>query len=390
MAARLNAEWMAVYVETSASARLPEKDRNRVVRTLALAHRLGAQTDRITGRLASEELVNYALRRNVTKIVIGKPARPRWREILFGSVVDSLIRTSGNIDVYVISGDKSEHESPNKQLTVASINLMHYIYAIAVVGAATLLAHLTFKHLATVNLAMIYQLSVVLIALKFGRGPSTLAAVLAVLAFDFFFIPPYLSFTISDTQYVITFVVMFVIAISLSTLTSTIKAQAELARKREKQTSALYMMTREQATAMGTDNVVRISVKHISDIFESKIAVLLATDSEDKKLQVVLHGQPTFDVDSKEMGVAQWVHLNNQPAGATTTTLAGAQALYLPLCGSSGIIGVLGLIPSLPERFGNPDEMHLLETFVNQMALAVQRAQLSDRRRAPREQQINT
>src|SRR5215510_145959 len=107
MAARLRAEWLAVYVETPASLRLPEVDRDRVVQTLRLAEQLGAETVTLSGEHVSEELLTYARTRNVSKIVVGKPLRPRWREILFGSVVDELVRRSGEIDVYVISG---EHE----------------------------------------------------------------------------------------------------------------------------------------------------------------------------------------------------------------------------------------------------------------------------------------
>lgn len=383
MSTRLNAEWFAIYVETPATARLAEKDRNRVVRTLALAQRLGAQTDRITGSVASEALVSYAQRLNVTKIVIGKPARPRWKEILFGSVVDEVIRRSGNIDIYVISGEKSELDTTTIERPPRHIRIGNYMYAVALVGIATMASQLMAPYFARVNLVMIYLLAVVIIALRYGRGAAMLSSIISVLAFDYFFVPPYFSFSVSDTQYLFTFIVMFIVALTLSTLTSTVKAQAEMSSKRERQTAALYRMTREQATAMGSERVVGISVKHIVEVFECKAAVLLA--DKDGKLTVVPVHSPTFEVDSKEMGVAQWVFINNKPAGATTSTLAGAKALYMPLVASGGIIGVIGMIPSVSERLGNPDEMHLLETFVNQMALSVERAQLGDRRRTTRD-----
>jgi two-component system, OmpR family, sensor histidine kinase KdpD len=384
MAVALNGKWFAVYVETPGSARLSDKDRHRVIRTLALAQRLGAQTDRISGRRPSEELVSYARRNNISRIVIGKPARARWREVLLGSVVDELIRKSGHIDVYVISGDKTAPDTSEKQFSAPKLNIKNYFFALLLVGLASLIAKLTFRQLASVNLAMIYQLAVVIIALNYGRGPSTLAAILSVFLFDYFFVPPYLSFAVSDTQYLITFVVMLTVALSLSTLTSRLKTQAELSRNRERQTTALYMMTRDQATAMGADNVCKLSAKHIADVFECQVAVLLA-DSEGKLVSVPLDlPVASLELDSKEMGVAHWVHLNKQPAGATTATLAGAKALYLPMIGSGGAIGVIAVIPSVLGVLGNPDEMHLLETFVNQTALAVERAQLGERRRAAR------
>jgi two-component system sensor histidine kinase KdpD len=105
MAAGLHAHWFTVYVETPSHSNLSEKDRDRVTRTLQLAEQLGAQTATLSGPNVQEELLSYSRRQNVSKIIIGKPAKARWKEKVFGSIVDDLIRRSGNIDVYVISGD---------------------------------------------------------------------------------------------------------------------------------------------------------------------------------------------------------------------------------------------------------------------------------------------
>jgi two-component system, OmpR family, sensor histidine kinase KdpD len=104
MATGLHAEWLVAYVETRASLRLAEADRDRVVQALRFAEHLGAETMTLSGERVSEELLSYVRTRNVSKIVVGKPLRPRWKEMLFGSTVDDLVRRSGEIDVYVISG----------------------------------------------------------------------------------------------------------------------------------------------------------------------------------------------------------------------------------------------------------------------------------------------
>jgi len=116
MAARLRAEWLAVYVETPAHLRLPEADRERVVHTLRLAEQLGAETVTLSGQSVSEELLTYARTRNVSKIVVGKPLRPRWRDIVFGSVVDELARNTDDIDVYVINGERDDSRPPSTRL----------------------------------------------------------------------------------------------------------------------------------------------------------------------------------------------------------------------------------------------------------------------------------
>ncbi|HEY9731773.1 MAG TPA: sensor histidine kinase KdpD [Drouetiella sp.] len=376
MAKSLHAEWTAAYVETARTARFSQKDRDRIMRTLRLAERLGGETTILTGEQTSVELVSYARKLNITKIVIGKPAKPRWREILFGSVVDDLIRKSGNIDVYVITGDTSNTEPLSKDMVPETVNYLHYIYSIATVGIAAAVAKFGFHKLAQENLMMFFLLAVVITALKLGKGPSILCAVLGVAVYDFFFVPPYLSFAVSDTQYLITFGVMLMIGLTMSTLTTTIKKQAELSRKRERHTATLYAMTRELASARGRENVARISVRHICEVFGCQAAVILADEKGEP--EPVADIDKAYELDAKETGVAQWVFLNKQVAGVGTSTLPGAKALYLPLTGSKGIIGVIGILPSNRERMFDPDEMHLLETFVNQMALAVERAWLGD------------
>ncbi|HEY9716079.1 MAG TPA: sensor histidine kinase KdpD [Trichormus sp.] len=376
MATRQHADWIAVFVDTPKMTRLPQRDRNRVAKTLELAERLGGETTTIPGTDASEELVSYARRHNITKIVIGKPARPRWREIIFGSLVDDLIRKSGDIDVYVITGDRQQQDVAPTQYRPKPINWRGYAFAVAMVALATVLVKIFAHTLAEANLVMVYQLAVVLTAIKYGRGPSILSALISVMAFDFFFIPPYFSFAVSDTQYLITFTVMLVIGLLLSTLTSTIRAQAYSARQREDRTAALYALSREQATAMTKEQVIEKSVKHIAKVFDAKVSVFMEEDLG-KLHQIQDSTTASFEADAKETGVAQWVFINGLPAGKGTSTLPGSRAMYLPLSTVGGRIGVIGLLASVPDRVFEPEEMHLLEMFTNQMALAVERAVLS-------------
>ncbi|HEY9715281.1 MAG TPA: sensor histidine kinase KdpD [Chroococcales cyanobacterium] len=385
MATRLHAEFIAVFVETPKMARMPQHQRARVTKTLQLAERLGAQTAVITGVDASEELVSYARRHNVNKIVIGKPARPRWREIIFGSIVDDLIRKSGQIDVYVITGEITTVE-PTDHRPVKRIDVEGYVFAAFIVASLTALLKLVSGHLASANLVMIFLLAVVLTAVRYGRGPSTLSALLCVAAFDFFFVPPFLTFAVSDTQYLITFSVMLVVGLLLSTLTSTVRQQAYSARHREDRTAALYALSREQATALTKEQVITASVKHIAGVFDCKVSVLLAAG--DDTLQPLDGLAHSFELDSKEMGVAQWVFINQKSAGKETSTLPGARAMWLPLVGAGGTIGVIGIHASDSQRLSDPDSRHLLETFVNQMALAVERAALTEANMRPERSQI--
>jgi two-component system sensor histidine kinase KdpD len=377
MAAGLHAEWLTAYVETPQSGKLSEADRSRVIQTLRLAEQLGAETVTLTGHNVTEEVLNYARKQNVTKIIVGKPTHPVWRDLLFGSVLNDFVRKSGSIDVYVISGELDSPQPPRPQTTMGSaIHWSLHARALAVVVICTLIAGVMFPYFAPANLIMAYLVGVVFVASRYGRGPSVLASVLSVLSFDFFFVQPYLTFHVSDSQYVITFAVMLLVALTISNMTIRIKEQAEAARERERRTTSLYEMSREFANNSEVEELAQIAIRHIENVFESEVVLLLPDDNQ----RLGIHGSDQISrmITEQELSVAQWVYDHGQEAGLGTQTLPGAQGVYLPLLTPQGKIGVLGVYPSQPSRLPSPEQMHLLETFANQTALAIERAQLTD------------
>ncbi|HBL27705.1 MAG TPA: two-component system sensor histidine kinase KdbD, partial [Acidobacteria bacterium] len=250
LAAQLRAPWLVVYVETPAEARLPEEQRRRVWETLRLAEKLGAETAVLTGQRPAEEILRYARRRNVSKIVVGKPAHPRWKDFVFGSVRDELERGSDEIDVYVISGESHDGGfSAPPPLPGPTSPLRAYLASAAIVALSCGVGALLFGRVEPTNLAMVFLLGIVLAAARLGRGPSILAVVLSVAAFDFFFVHPYLTFTVTDSEYLITFGVLLVTGLVISTLTQRLRQQADVARDREARTAALYAMSRDLAAA---------------------------------------------------------------------------------------------------------------------------------------------
>jgi len=378
MAAALRAEWIAVYVETPAYARLPEADQRRVVENLRLAEALGAEAVTLSGLRAneSEEVLRYAKQRNVTKIILGKPTRSLWKRIMAGSIVDALVRGSGGIDIYIISREVIPHAPVTRRSPARKPDWAAYGRAGAVVALCTALAWLMFSHFERSNLIMVYLLGVIGVAARSGPGPSALASVLSVAAFDFFFVPPYLTFAVTDAQYLVTFAVMLVVALVISGLTVRIRVQAETARQRERRTAALYALSRELASTRGVEHVLRAATRHIAEVFGGHVAVLLPDPSGHLSLQTGLPAQ--FEMTPSELGVTQWVYEHGQMAGCGTATLPGAKALYLPLVASQRTLGVLGLQSAEPHALEAPEQLHLLETFANQIALALERTQLAE------------
>jgi two-component system sensor histidine kinase KdpD len=376
MADSLRAEWIVAYVETPAHARLSEADRAQIAETLRLSEQLGAETVTLTGQRISEEILAHARARNVSKIIVGKPAGSLWKRIFLGSIVDNLVRGSGDIDVYVISGEKAAplHVSPPTR--PRGTDWPAYGRAVAIVALGTAVAWGMFPFFALSNLIMVYLLGVVGVAAHTGRGPSILASVLSVAAFDFFFVPPFYTFAVTDTQYFVTFGIMFVVAMVISGLTVRIRWMAESARQREQRTATLYAMSRELATVRGAENILATVTRHIAEVFRSQVAVLLPDASGRPTIRAALPAQ--FDLDTTELGVSQWVYEHRQMAGRGTSTLPGAKALYLPLAGSRGTVGVLGVRPAEANTLEGPEQLHQLETFANQTALAIERVQLAE------------
>lgn len=374
MADRLGAEWIAAYVETPAQLRLPPEGQDRVVQTLRLAEQLGGQTVRLSGQRMSEEILAFARARNVTKIIVGKPTRGLWKRIFIGSIVDALVQGSGDIDINVISGER-EDATPIAPIRRRASATEGWAYgrAMAIVALATALAWLMFPFFELANLIMVYLLGIVVVAMRHGRGPSLLASVLSVAAFDFFFVPPYFTFAVQDSRYVFTFAVMLLVGFVTSGLTVRIRAQALAARYREQRTAALYAISRELASTRGVDQLLAIAVRHISEVFRSQVVVLVPDASG--RLAPWSGGQ--YEMDANELGVGRWVYEHRQLAGLGTNTLPGASALYLPLLGSRGPAGVLGVRPADPRALDSPEQQHQLETFANQTALAIERAQLA-------------
>jgi two-component system sensor histidine kinase KdpD len=375
MAAAMRAEWVVAHVERP-GARLSEADRDRVVQTLRLAEQLGAETVTLTGHDLADELVRYARARNASKIVLGKTRQARWRETLRGSVVNDLVRKSGDIDVYVISGEGEGVRQVSKPAGERAWGWRGHARATAVVAIATALAWGMFPFFQLSSLVMVYLLAVVFVATRLGRGPSILASVLSVAVFDFLFVPPYLSFAVSDTEYLLTFAVMLVVALVTSTLTVRVRQQAEQARQREGRTAALYAVSRDLARARGADEVMAAAARHVAEVFGSASAIF--TPGETGGLALRAGGLGGAEADVSEQAVARWVQEHAQPAGLGSATLPGARALYLPLRAARGTVGVLAVRPPAPLLLDEPDQQHLLETFADQTALAIERASLAE------------
>jgi two-component system sensor histidine kinase KdpD len=388
MATSLHAELVGVYVETPASLRMSATDRERVTRHLRLVESLGGEPLTLRGEDAAAETVRYARKRNVTKIVVGKPTHPRWLDIVRPSFLEEVVRMSREIDVYVISGQEPDAASmaprkPGLEARTQPIELAGAAAAFVVVAATTAVNWYFFGHDQLPDVVMVFLLGVLVVSMRFGYVPSLLAAVLSVVAFDFFFVPPYFSFAVTDLRHIVTFVVMFVVALVISHLTKRIRDQADAARNSERRTASLYALSRELGVAHGPQRLIEVAERHIREVFGSARIALL-TPGAHGMLEPAFAESGTFVPGDKDLGVAEWTWLHQRPAGLSTDTLPSARALFLPLKGARGRVGVLAIYPSAATRLDDPDERQLIDTFAGLIGSAIERTELAEEARKAR------
>jgi two-component system sensor histidine kinase KdpD len=373
LAEGLDADWIALRVEEVGGGPLPDAEQTQMDRVMKLAEELGARTATISGSNAADEILRYAQAQNVTKIVVGRrPRRQWWARFMGESTVDQIVNKCGAVDVHIISGPAAlalpggtaNNKTPRR----------YYAYSIGVVALATLAGELVRTVLAPPNLTMLYLLGVVVVALLWGRRPAVLAATLSVLAFDFFFVAPRLTFVVSDTEYVITFAGLLLVGLVISALASRARDQAESSRHREAYTAALQSLSGDLAAARDIDAIVGAIQRNVTATFGGRVAVFLPGA---KGLQVA-SADPEFRVEDSERAVATWVFDHGQAAGHATDTLAGATLHHIPLQTAQGTRGVLAVRPSVPDDYLNPEERQLLGALGSQAALAIERVQLAE------------
>jgi len=376
LAEELKTEWYALYVETAKDDKMTQENRERIWRELRLAESLGAkEVTTLTVESAPEGVIDYARKRKITKIVVGRPTRPRWREWLRGSFVDQILRMSKEIDVYIVRDVADIGKEKPSPLQTFPVPWRSYLYSLLLVAAATVASIIPLHLLSPTNMIMFYLLAVVVASLRLGLKPALLTALLSVFAFDFFCIPPHYSFTVADPQYLITFAGLLTVGAVISTLVSRARRQTETIKIRESQTATLYALSKDLTSAASLDDILNALIRHVTEILDAQIAILLP----EGELLNLRASSPGFSLGEKEKSVAVWTFRNGKMAGRGTETLSSARLLYVPLQAGDRVIGVMGLETRNPEEEMAPERRRLLEAFCSQAVLAIERAYLAQK-----------
>jgi two-component system, OmpR family, sensor histidine kinase KdpD len=380
LASQLNAEWHAIYVETPGLQRLPAARREKILRTLNLAKELGATTAVIADANVAESVVAYARGHNLSKLVIGRdPARRMWPwqrssgQKLAMLAPDIDLIEIGRADPFMQNGEARNSAWPASPAAEGSerrqFKRLRYLWAAVACVAVTLMSIPLAERFDRSNIVAIFILTVVLVAVRFGRGAAAFAAVLSVCSFDFFFVPPRFSFAVSDVQYFLTFFIMLAVGLITGQLTAGLRFQARVASHREERAGSLYEIARDLSGAVQIDQVVRISDESIERTFRASAALLLP-NADGQLTAASSRADTTLNVDT---GIAQWAFDKGQPAGFSTDTLPGSEVLYIPLRAPTRARGVLAVKAHNRRLLHIPEQRQLLDTFAALIAIALER-----------------
>jgi two-component system sensor histidine kinase KdpD len=367
MANSLRAEWIAVHVQTPQDYRRTLTERQTLEQAFALAQAHGARVETLSGQNALTALLDYAREQNVTKLVVGKHFHGRWRQALHTALADELIRRSGDMNVFVVTGEQPIAAAELPPKTWRPHWLRGYLYSCLVVVGVTLFGLVVRALLAPTNIALIYLLAVVLSATSWGLGPAIFSSILAVLVFDVLFVPPYATLAVHDPQYFLTFIIFLGVGILISELVSRLRAQVSASQQRERETAALYVLS--QSMMSDTNAGLDAALQQLNELLDGQ-ALVLRTDASG-----TLQPYPPTPLSDAELQAAHWAFDHRQPAGRGTSAYPEAERLYLPLFTAHTSLGVLSVRPNHDLTLTR--EQRLLETFAGQMTLALERARLS-------------
>lgn len=374
LADQLRAPWTAISVETT---RVTAPNSDSANEALRLAQRLGGEPVLIPGQDVADSVIDYARANNVTHVIVGKSSRAWWRQILFGSITQRLISRAGGINIHVIEVPSEQADAGKASGTpepLAGFTAKPYAIAALIVAITIPIASLLHYWLGITNVALVFLTSILIAAVLHGLGPSLVASLLAVLAYNFFFLPPLYTFTIADPENVVALFFFGVVAVIASNLAARVRGQALSARLRARQTEDLYQFSRKLAAAVTLDDLLWATAHQIAMMLKVRVVLLLP---EDHTVAVRAGFPPEDMLEDADLAAAKWSWEKDHIAGRDSDTLPGGKWLFQPMRTGRGPLGVAGITRDEPGPLLAPDQQRLLESLLDQAALAIERVNLA-------------
>ena len=366
-----HAPWVAVHVETARSQAFGDAERQRIAATMHLATQLGGTVASIPAESVLEGLKRYTLDARATQLIVGKSARSRWFELRHGSVVDRLVRETPGVAVHVLPME-GDGVAPARTLPPPGRwgKPLGYLVTAALVAAVTLVGVSLHSLLNLTNLALLYLLPVFVAAAVFGLRTGLVAGIASSLAYNFFFLPPRYTLTISDPENVVTVLVLLAVAVAASQLAERVRVQAELARRAAEQNAALAGLASILTPLADTETLGRTLCEEVARLLDVSAVLLLPGDDG---LALQSSCPPDNRLETLDWAAARWAMENGRASGRGSDTLTGSEWQFRPLVAGGRPLGVLGVArgdSALPVR---SDQLPLLVSLLDQAALALDR-----------------
>ena len=373
----LHAPWTAVHIETARTRQLGAEDHKRIAAVLALATQLGGEVASVPATSPIEGLKTFVTDARATQLIVGKSARSRWFELRHGSVVDRLVRETPGVAVHVLPLEEGKAASAilraNAPLSRGWGAPLGYAYSALMVAAVTAAGSALQELLNLGNIALLFLLPVMAAASLFGLRTGLFAGLAASLAYNFFFLPPTYTLTVSNPENVVSIVILLGVAVVTSQLTSRVRVQADLASTSARTNAALAGYLRQLTSLQTADEIARAACVEIGRLLDVR-AVLVEESATGFSIQA--SSAPDSRLETMEMAAAQWVRDTGQPAGRGTGTLTASDWQFRPLRAGEHVLAVLGLAR---DDGGDPvrsDQLSLLGSLIDQTALALERLRL--------------
>lgn len=338
----MGAAIQAVYVETS--HQLTDREREQLDRNLSLAQQLGIKFRIITNYDRVRAIIDYALKENITHIVVDKPRdRNLFSMFVLGNFVNRLIKYSGNIDVYILGSDSKSRDRFKDRVTMPSFtsDLSQYLITLTITILASAICFLAKDVIGYQVVSFLLLFLVSILAVFFGTGPILLAATLSAAIWDFLFIPPPFTLHVDNPVDILMLIMFFIIALLNGILTSRVRLQEKKIRVREERTHALYQLTKELLVASGIEEVMKVAMQSVHNYFKLECVIMLKNESN--QLDIKNIHQTNLVPSENDKSIASWVFKHSSKAGNHTETLPSTDFTFYPLKGGSGVVGVIGV-----------------------------------------------
>jgi two-component system, OmpR family, sensor histidine kinase KdpD len=370
----LHAPWSAVHVETPRGRHFGDADRKRIAAVLHLASRLGGTVATVPAASVIEGLETHMAEARATQLIVGKSARSRWFELRHGSIVDRLVREMPDVAIHVLPSRESVRPAARRRIELAGFRFdRSWPLTLLMVAGITGIGLALSRVLALGNVALLYLLPVMAAASLYGLWPGVFAGVASSLAYNFFFLPPTGSLTVSNPENIVSLLVLLMVAIVTSQFASRARVQADLAGASARQNAAIAGFARQLTAAHTIDELMQAICAELHRLLDVRAVLLLPSGGS---ARLAAANPPEDRLATIELAAATWALDKGQPAGRGSDTLTASDWLFQPLRVGDRTLAVIGVARDDGSDPVRSDQLPLLMSLIDQAALALERAQL--------------